>query len=98
MGYGMTAVGHAVAHRGGQSHDGGGDLPRDHGGAGTSDLPMAREALETARFLGRPVRLIADIGIAAGGCGCQASSRACSWCAASGRASRTARARSASAG
>jgi NCAIR mutase (PurE)-related protein len=30
--------------------------------AGTSDLPMAREALETARFLGRPVRLIADIG------------------------------------
>jgi NCAIR mutase (PurE)-related protein len=32
--------------------------------AGTSDLPMAREALETARFLGRPVRLIADIGIA----------------------------------
>ncbi|WP_431791777.1 hypothetical protein [Kocuria palustris] len=32
--------------------------------AGTSDLPMAREALETARYLGRPVRLIADIGIA----------------------------------
>ncbi|MDT9648899.1 hypothetical protein NO272_09745, partial [Campylobacter jejuni] len=32
--------------------------------AGTSDLPMAREALETARYLGRPMRLIADIGIA----------------------------------
>ncbi|WP_144795055.1 nickel pincer cofactor biosynthesis protein LarB [Kocuria palustris] len=32
--------------------------------AGTSDLPVALEALETARHLGRPVRLIADIGIA----------------------------------
>lgn len=32
--------------------------------AGTSDLPAALEALETARHLGRPVRLIADIGIA----------------------------------
>ncbi|ATG50622.1 1-(5-phosphoribosyl)-5-amino-4-imidazole-carboxylate carboxylase [Brachybacterium vulturis] len=32
--------------------------------AGTSDLPAAREAELTARYLGRPVRLIADIGIA----------------------------------
>ncbi|ASK65769.1 1-(5-phosphoribosyl)-5-amino-4-imidazole-carboxylate carboxylase [Brachybacterium avium] len=32
--------------------------------AGTSDLPAAREAELTARYLGRPARLIADIGIA----------------------------------
>lgn len=32
--------------------------------AGTSDLPIAREAELTARYLGRPTRLIADIGIA----------------------------------
>ena len=32
--------------------------------AGTSDLPVAREAELTARHLGRPTRLIADIGIA----------------------------------
>ncbi|MDN5600095.1 MAG: nickel pincer cofactor biosynthesis protein LarB [Brachybacterium sp.] len=32
--------------------------------AGTSDLPAAREAELTARYLGRPTRLIADIGIA----------------------------------
>lgn len=32
--------------------------------AGTSDLPVAREAELTARYLGRRTRLIADIGIA----------------------------------
>lgn len=32
--------------------------------AGTSDLPVAREAQLTAQYLGRPTRLIADIGIA----------------------------------
>ncbi|MDN5789968.1 MAG: nickel pincer cofactor biosynthesis protein LarB [Micrococcales bacterium] len=32
--------------------------------AGTSDLPVAREALLTARFLGRPTRLAVDIGVA----------------------------------
>ncbi|WME22710.1 nickel pincer cofactor biosynthesis protein LarB [Brachybacterium sp. GU-2] len=32
--------------------------------AGTSDLPVAREAELTARHLGRPTKLIADIGIA----------------------------------
>ena len=32
--------------------------------AGTSDLPVAREAELTARYLGRPTRLIADVGIA----------------------------------
>lgn len=32
--------------------------------AGTSDLPVAREAELTARYLGRPTRLIPDIGIA----------------------------------
>ncbi|MGP9536600.1 nickel pincer cofactor biosynthesis protein LarB [Brachybacterium sp. AOP43-C2-M15] len=32
--------------------------------AGTSDLPVAREAELTSRYLGRPTRLIADIGIA----------------------------------
>src|SRR5699024_7750162 len=32
--------------------------------AGTSDLPVAREAELTARYLGRPTRLIAAIGIA----------------------------------
>ena len=44
--------------------------PQPHGGlvivacAGTSDLPVAREAERTAAYLGRPTRLIADIGIA----------------------------------
>ncbi|CAI9399953.1 MULTISPECIES: nickel pincer cofactor biosynthesis protein LarB [Aestuariimicrobium] len=32
--------------------------------AGTSDLPVAREAELTARYLGRPTQLIVDIGIA----------------------------------
>ncbi|WP_114853963.1 nickel pincer cofactor biosynthesis protein LarB [Brachybacterium sp. YJGR34] len=32
--------------------------------AGTSDLPVAREAELTARYLGRPTALLADIGIA----------------------------------
>ena len=32
--------------------------------AGTSDLPVAREALHTASYLGRPTRLVPDIGIA----------------------------------
>ncbi|AXK46508.1 nickel pincer cofactor biosynthesis protein LarB [Brachybacterium saurashtrense] len=32
--------------------------------AGTSDLPVAREAQLTAHYLGRPTRLFADIGIA----------------------------------
>lgn len=32
--------------------------------AGTSDLPVAREAQLTAQYLSRPTRLIADIGIA----------------------------------
>lgn len=32
--------------------------------AGTSDLPVAREALHTARFLGRDTELIADVGVA----------------------------------
>ncbi len=32
--------------------------------AGTSDLPVAREALLTARYLGRPVELVADVGVA----------------------------------
>lgn len=32
--------------------------------AGTSDLPVAREAELTARYLGRPTRLVADIGVA----------------------------------
>ena len=32
--------------------------------AGTSDLPVAREALLTARYLGREASLIADVGIA----------------------------------
>lgn len=32
--------------------------------AGTSDLPIAREALLTARYLGREASLIADVGIA----------------------------------
>ncbi|MGP9843692.1 nickel pincer cofactor biosynthesis protein LarB [Brachybacterium sp. 107] len=46
------------------------ELPEPTGGlvivacAGTSDLPAAREAELTARYLGRPTRLIADIGIA----------------------------------
>ncbi|GAB3061086.1 nickel pincer cofactor biosynthesis protein LarB [Intrasporangium mesophilum] len=32
--------------------------------AGTSDLPVAREAMLTARHLGRPVELVVDIGVA----------------------------------
>ncbi|MFI1994806.1 nickel pincer cofactor biosynthesis protein LarB [Actinoplanes sp. NPDC020271] len=32
--------------------------------AGTSDLPVAREALLTARYLGRDASLIADVGVA----------------------------------
>lgn len=32
--------------------------------AGTSDLPVAREAMHTARYLGRSVSLIADVGVA----------------------------------
>jgi hypothetical protein len=32
--------------------------------AGTSDLPVAREALLTARYLGRTADLIADVGVA----------------------------------
>ena len=32
--------------------------------AGTSDLPVATEALHTARYLGRSVSLIADVGVA----------------------------------
>jgi NCAIR mutase (PurE)-related protein len=32
--------------------------------AGTSDLPIAREALQTARYLGRPTELLVDVGVA----------------------------------
>lgn len=32
--------------------------------AGTSDLPMAREAMLTARYLGRPTELVVDVGVA----------------------------------
>lgn len=32
--------------------------------AGTSDLPVAKEAMHTARYLGRAVSLIADVGVA----------------------------------
>lgn len=32
--------------------------------AGTSDLPVAREALLTARYLGRPTELVSDAGVA----------------------------------
>ncbi len=32
--------------------------------AGTSDLPVAREALLTASYLGRPTELVVDVGIA----------------------------------
>lgn len=32
--------------------------------AGTSDLPVAREALQVARFLGRRTELVADVGVA----------------------------------
>lgn len=45
-------------------------LPEPVGGpvlvlaAGTSDLPVAREALLTARYLGRDADLIADVGVA----------------------------------
>lgn len=46
------------------------DPPEPTGGlvvvvaAGTSDLPIAREALLTARYLGRRVHLVVDVGIA----------------------------------
>jgi pyridinium-3,5-biscarboxylic acid mononucleotide synthase len=32
--------------------------------AGTTDLPVAQEALLTAQYLGRPVQLVADVGVA----------------------------------
>lgn len=32
--------------------------------AGTSDLPVAREALLTAQYLGRPTELVVDVGVA----------------------------------
>ncbi|HEY6593399.1 MAG TPA: nickel pincer cofactor biosynthesis protein LarB [Asanoa sp.] len=32
--------------------------------AGTSDLPVAREALQTARYLGRATELVVDVGVA----------------------------------
>jgi pyridinium-3,5-biscarboxylic acid mononucleotide synthase len=32
--------------------------------AGTSDIPVAREALTTARHLGRPTELVVDVGVA----------------------------------
>jgi len=32
--------------------------------AGTSDLPVAEEAIETVRMLGQPVELVADVGVA----------------------------------
>lgn len=32
--------------------------------AGTSDLPVAREALLTARYLGRAAELVVDVGVA----------------------------------
>lgn len=46
------------------------DPPAPSGGlvlvavAGTSDLPVAREALLTARYLGRPTELVVDVGVA----------------------------------
>jgi NCAIR mutase (PurE)-related protein len=46
------------------------DPPTPSGGlvavlcAGTSDLPVAREALNTAQFLGRPTELAVDVGVA----------------------------------
>lgn len=46
------------------------ELPEPTGGlvavltAGTSDLPVAREAELTARYLGRPCELAADVGVA----------------------------------
>jgi hypothetical protein len=46
------------------------DPPEPRGGlvvvaaAGTSDLPVAREAMLTARYLGRPTELIVDVGVA----------------------------------
>jgi hypothetical protein len=49
---------------------GGGEAPRGHAGkvfvltAGTSDLPVAREAEVTARALGCDVSLVADVGVA----------------------------------
>jgi pyridinium-3,5-biscarboxylic acid mononucleotide synthase len=46
------------------------DPPEPDGGlvvvvtAGTSDLPVAREALLTARYLARPTELVVDVGVA----------------------------------
>ena len=46
------------------------DVPAPRGGpvlvlaAGTSDLPVAREALLTARYLGRDAELVVDVGVA----------------------------------
>jgi NCAIR mutase (PurE)-related protein len=46
------------------------EIPEPVGGpvlvlaAGTSDLPVAREALLTARYLGRSATLVADVGVA----------------------------------
>jgi pyridinium-3,5-biscarboxylic acid mononucleotide synthase len=46
------------------------DPPEPTGGrvvvvtAGTSDLPVAREALLTAQYLGRPTELVVDVGVA----------------------------------
>jgi hypothetical protein len=46
------------------------DPPATSGGlvvvaaAGTSDLPVAREALLTAQYLGRPTELVVDVGVA----------------------------------
>jgi NCAIR mutase (PurE)-related protein len=46
------------------------DPPEPSGGlvvvvsAGTSDLPVAREALLTASYLGRPTELVVDVGVA----------------------------------
>jgi|SRR4051794_5757088 len=46
------------------------DPPPSEGGlvvvvtAGTSDLPVAREALLTAQYLGRPTELVVDVGVA----------------------------------
>lgn len=46
------------------------DLPEPKGGtvlvlcAGTADIPVAREALLTAQYLGRPADLVVDVGVA----------------------------------
>ncbi|HLS46709.1 MAG TPA: nickel pincer cofactor biosynthesis protein LarB [Ornithinicoccus sp.] len=47
-----------------------GDAPEPSGGAvlvlcaGTADIPVAREAWLTARYLGRPAELVVDVGVA----------------------------------